>query len=110
MIFKTRSRQARRSRVFFLAHKPGCNLWEDSCVLMQITAQLQVLQDIELRPLSSFFQEKFNAWNALPMRLWLVRELDEHYRARMKSLGNVVVPATGDLGWNLLHRLRALSQ
>ena len=64
-------------------------------------------QGMTLEPLASFLQPEWNSLNRLPMHLWLQSDTDTHYRERMKTLGNVVVPAQGLLGMNLLQRLYA---
>ena len=63
-------------------------------------------QDVAPKPLCEFLPEKWNPLNEVPLTQWLLPNIpDGHYRARMKSLGNVVVPQTGDLAMTLLHRM-----
>lgn len=38
------------------------------------------------------------------MHLWLTNEIEEDYRDRMKTLGNIVVPLQGELGMNVIAR------
>ncbi|CAK9036131.1 unnamed protein product [Durusdinium trenchii] len=61
----------------------------------------------ELRPLSELLQVDWNHWNKLPMSQWLSCATQEHDRERLKTLGNVVVPACGTLGMSLLLRMSA---
>ena len=62
-------------------------------------------QDIALRPLASFLQPVWNSLNRLPLHRWLQSDYDDQYRNRMHALGNIVVPAGGKLGLNLLQRM-----
>ena len=64
-------------------------------------------QDVALKPLCEFMPEKWNPWNEVPLIHWLLCKIpDEHYRARMKSCGNIVVPQCGDLAMAILHRMK----
>ena len=67
------------------------------------------LQDIPLQPLATFLQPEWNEWNKLPMRYWLTDSLEDNHRDRMRCLGNIVVPAGGSLGFELLHRMQMQS-
>ena len=70
------------------------------------------LQDIELRPLSSFLQQDFNPQASLPMHAWLVPDRGqkpEIYDERMHLLGNIVIPACASLAGNILARIHRAS-
>ena len=132
------STQAGRGRVFFLAHKPDCKLWEAqfaafhvqlSCSTLHIHKSsslkpavtfeikfyfwqsISCCQGVTLEPLASFLEPVWNQFNVLPMRMWLSTSVEAgpYYRDRMRALGNIVVPQTGALGMNLLQRLRKAS-
>ena len=59
-------------------------------------------------PLSSFFETRWNEFNQLPLRDWLLsaESLDEQYKNRMKALGNIVVPKSGSLALAMIARMR----
>ena len=64
-----------------------------------------------VKPLSTFLQPRggeFNKLNKTPLATWLdVKEkLDASYRARMKTLGNLVVPQAGELAFEILFQMR----
>ena len=61
-------------------------------------------QGMELKPLASFFRPQWNILSRIPMHLWLTNEIEEDYRDRMKTLGNIVVPLQGELGMNVIAR------
>lgn len=66
-------------------------------------------QDIEVKPLQSFFKDgwtEFNRLNRTPMASWLAKETKETYRARLKALGNIVAPAAGALAFEILFKIR----
>lgn len=63
-------------------------------------------QDRPLQPLSSFFQEKFNDLNSLPMQVWLTNlKPNSEETARMHMLGNIVVPCQAELACRVLHSM-----
>ena len=88
--------------------------WEGlpvSC-FFQSTISCTQHQDIDVKPLQSFFKDgwtEFNRLNRTPMESWLDKETEETYRARLKALGNIVVPAGGALGFEILFHIRKRS-
>ena len=75
------------------------------------TYVFHVEQDMKLQPLSSFLQPVRNEFNAIPMPVWLRGNTteDKNHRERMKCLGNIVVPASGALGMEILQMMRLQS-
>lgn len=65
---------------------------------------------MDLKPLADFSATAFNPLNYLPMSEWLEKSQSENAQARLKALGNVVVPQCGELGMELLLRLKLLSE
>ncbi|CAK9061756.1 unnamed protein product [Durusdinium trenchii] len=79
---------AQRRRTFFFAVVKGCRLF----------------QELEFRPINTFFQEPFNPRNSLPLHQCLtVEKPTDQDNERLKILGNVVVPACADLASAILH-------
>ena len=63
------------------------------------------MQDIPLQPLGSFLEPHFNALNTVGMAKWLSHSESEDYEARMKVLGNLVVPSCANLGCAILQQM-----
>lgn len=100
--------EAKRARVFMLASKPGFVFSKDFLLICQSFSFIHsAVQDIPLRPLASFLQPSWNSWNKLPMRMWLTNEMEPSYRDRMHAMGNIVVPACGDLGFEVLCHMQS---
>ena len=64
---------------------------------------------MDLKPLGTFAETAFNQLNALPMVDWLQESQSETDKKRLKSMGNVVIPKCGELGMEVLLRLKMLS-
>ena len=54
-----------------------------------------------LKPLAAFVQGEWNWQNRVPMHQWLIEECGEDHDERMRILGNVVVPACAELGFDI---------
>ena len=63
-------------------------------------------EECPLQPLSSFLQPEWNIWNRLPMKKWLIPAYEsEDHQERMKCLGNLAIPACGQLAAEVLHMM-----
>ncbi len=57
-------------------------------------------------PLDTFFAERFNELNELPMHIWLNEKApNDEEKERLHLLGNVVVPQCARLACGIFHRL-----
>ena len=64
-------------------------------------------QDVELKPLNSFLQGQWNQLNNVPRQRWLCAEPGDDYDERIHVMGNLVVPACGQLAGSILHSMGA---
>lgn len=124
--------QAQRRRTFFIALADGCKLFQDSLMpflsFMTVTVSVKVclecdfwltvaisikcflpkpcVQENFLLPLDTFFEERFNELNELPMQVWMNQDRPtEEEKNRLKLLGNIVIPQCGRLAAAIFHRL-----
>ena len=97
--------KAGRARVFFLCSRPGQRVFKDrvsrlshgSAFLLQC-----VLQDLPVRPLNSFLMEPWNIDSRPPMFKWLQTEQSDSDKARLRMMGNLVVPRMASLAIQVL--------
>lgn len=59
----------------------------------------------ELPPLDAWVDQPWNSLNAVPKEQWLVHAVDQQDRQRLKTLGNIVIPAQASLAASILARL-----
>ena len=64
-----------------------------------------MLQDLELQPLASFLQTSWNCLNKVPVAQWLASSQSDEDRQRLHALGNIAVPACGQLAGEVLLRI-----
>ena len=57
---------------------------------------------------SYFVDQPWNAPNLVPMRDWLCKERSEEQSARLRMMGNIVVPAQAFTAISILKRLLSL--
>eukprot|EP00435_Cladocopium_sp_Y103_P057462 s1511_g19.t1 len=97
---------AGRGRVFLLCADRKAKLWEARCshigLIGHVLLSQTTLQGYECLPAADHCVAEWNPLNAKPMHTWLNPTQKSGHSARLKMLGNSVVPAQAKLAFETL--------